>query len=70
MNQSIELLTQAITTTIKAVKRDGATAMSIGNLKQMTPTRGLTCSPAEYHRMFPEIAVSVARKLRFPLIND
>lgn len=67
MDHSIEILSQHIVDTIRAAKRDGITGMSFSNLQQITPTRGLTCSKSEYERMFPEIADSVARRLRFPL---
>lgn len=65
-----ETLSQNISATIRRIKRDGVTSMSFSNLKQITPTTGLTCPPAEYHRLFPQIAVSVASRLHFPLIND
>jgi hypothetical protein len=54
---------------IKAAKRDGITSMSLANLKQITPTRGLTISVAEYHLTFDEVAGQVANSLRFPIIR-
>jgi hypothetical protein len=67
MSNTIETLSQNIIDTIRQAKRDGTTSMSFSNLKQLTPTTGLTCSKSEYERLFPELADSVARRLRFPL---
>lgn len=58
-----------IETAIRNARRDGITGMSLANLKQITPTTGLTCPPAEYHRVFPEIAANVAYRLRFTITN-
>jgi hypothetical protein len=65
MNQ----LEKNITDAIKTAKRDGMTAISIANLKQVTSTRGLKISVAEYHNTFDEVAKQVAKRLRFPIIK-
>lgn len=56
-----------IRSTIKAAKKRGTVGMSTANLKQITPTRGVTCTPAEFHREFPVIAKAVADDLQFNL---
>jgi len=65
MNQ----LEKNIADAIKAAKRDGIVGMSMRNLKQVTPTRGLTISVAEYHATFDEVASQVSKRLRFPIIK-
>jgi hypothetical protein len=71
MNGSdLETLSDSITKTIRRLKRDGVTAMGLANLKQITPTKGLTCHPRDFHRMFPELADSIAKRMRFPIIPD
>ena len=54
---------------ITDAKRDGITSMSLANLKQVTPTRGLTISVAEYHNTFDEVASQVAKRMRFRIIR-
>lgn len=54
---------------ITDAKRDGITSMSLANLKQVTPTRGLTISVAEYHMTFDEVAVQVSKRMRFRIIR-
>lgn len=65
MNQLETNIRDAIT----SLKRDGITAMSLANLKQVTPTRGLTISVAEYHMNFDQLASRVAKRLRFQIIR-
>lgn len=69
MKTTTEVLTQNITDTIRRIRRDGVVGMSYANLKQITPTRGLRCHPAEYHRLFPQVAEIVAHKLKFNLYH-
>ena len=66
---TLDVLTDNITKTIRKAKRSGTIGMSYGNLKQITPTTGLTCHPAEYHRLFPQIADVVSHNLKFPLYH-
>lgn len=65
MNQLESNIRDAIT----AAKRDGITSMSLANLKQVTPTRGLRISVSEYHLTFDEVASRVAKGLRFLIIK-
>lgn len=65
MNQLESNIRDAITD----AKRDGITSMSLANLKQVTPTRGLTISLAEYHMTFDEVAVQVSKRMRFRIIR-
>ena len=65
----IIILSEHLVETIQAAKRDGITGMSLANLRQITPTTGLTCSVEEFDRMFPEVADSISRRLRFTITN-
>lgn len=50
-----EVLSRNIADAIRKAKRDGVTGMSISNLRQLTSTAGLMCSPAEYNEVFPSL---------------
>ncbi len=67
MTTTAETLTRNIRQTIRKAKKAGTVGMSLANLKQITPTTGLTCDPGEYHREFPRIAAQVAARLSFPV---
>lgn len=67
MTTTEKTLTQNIRSTITKAKRRGVVGMSLANLKQCTPTTGLTCPPGEYHREFPRVAAQVAARLSFPV---
>ena len=62
-------LEKNITDAIKTAKRDGIVGMSMQNLKQVTRTSGLKISVSEYHLTFDEVAMQVARRLRFRIIR-
>lgn len=62
-----ETLERHIMGAIRKARKDGVTGMSYANLKQITPTTGLTCHPAVYHRTFPQVAQYVAMKMKFDL---
>jgi hypothetical protein len=62
-----EILSSAITETIRKSKRLGTVGMSYLNLKQITPTRGLSCSVSDFHNSFDQIAADTAKSLRFNL---
>ena len=53
-------------TILRAIGR-GTVGMSFVNLKQITPTTGLTCSVAAFHNEFDTIAAQVARLKAFTL---
>lgn len=59
-----------IMTTIAELKADGIVAMSIDNLKQVTPTRGLIIHRAIYNQRFPEIAAKIADAMNFTILQD
>lgn len=59
--KNVAELRRAIRATVRELRADGITGMSLENLKQVTPTRGLTCAPAAYHGAFAEVALSTAR---------
>jgi hypothetical protein len=67
---SVDVLEANIREAIRKAKRSGTTGMSYANLKQITPTDGLTCHPAAYHREFPRVAQYVAMKMKFELHHD
>lgn len=54
---------------IMQMKKEQTVACSLGNLKQITSTRGLTCHLSQYHGEFDEIATSVAKTLRFRILR-
>lgn len=56
-----EILKKHIRETIREMKKKGTTGCSVENLKQCTPTNGLTCSVSAYHLLFPEIAKETAK---------
>ncbi len=62
MKTTEQVLSENIRATIKRARAQGDTGMSLACLKQNTPTRGLTCHPAEYHAVFPAIARRVAAR--------
>ena len=66
---TLEVLTANIRKTIRKARRHGTVGMSYGNLKQITPTTGLTCHPTEYHRLFPQVADIVAHDMEFNLYH-
>jgi hypothetical protein len=61
LDQATHILVVSIRTVVSDCKADGTVGMSLSNLKQITPTRGLTCHPAIYHQAF-EIAAKRAAK--------
>jgi hypothetical protein len=66
--QNKSVLIENIRQTIKRMKRDGTTGCSIENLKQCTPTNGLSCSVSMYHLEFPKIALEIAKKYHFGIL--
>ena len=61
LDQATHILVVSIRKAVKAAKADGTVGMSLANLKQITPTRGLTCHPAIYHQAFEMAAKLAAR---------
>ncbi|MHC4296536.1 MAG: hypothetical protein ACYS7Y_04485 [Planctomycetota bacterium] len=60
-------LEKNIRSALRSARKRGTVGMSFANLKQIVPTRSLTCTPAEFHRDFPVVAKSVAADIRFNL---
>ncbi len=65
-----ETLMRNIRKTIQRLRADQVHAMGMANLKQITPTTGLTCTPHEYHRLFPACARIVARGYKFKILKE
>ena len=61
LDQATHILVVSIRKVVSDCKADGTVGMSLANLKQITPTWGLTCHPAIYHQAF-EIAAKRAAK--------
>lgn len=58
-----------ITAKIKELIADGTSSMSITNLRQITPTNGVTCAVPMYRSLFKQVAMDVAKKLKFDLYD-
>lgn len=54
---------------ITKARKSGITGMSLANLKQVTPTDGLTISVEEYHSSFDALALKVAASRRFRILH-
>lgn len=61
LEQATHILVVSIRNVIRDCKADGTAGMSLANLKQITPTRGLTCHPAIYHQAFEKAAKLAAK---------
>ena len=59
--KAVKTLSANIRQSVKRAKQRGITGMSLANLKQVTPTKGLTCEVGMYHTIFPEVARKVAK---------
>lgn len=71
INHDRGVLEAHITNAINLARHDGITGMSLSNLKQITPTRGMQTSPAMivFDALFESAAKSVAARLNFPIWN-
>lgn len=68
MTTTRQRLAENIAKAIRTARKDRIDAMSLDNLKAVTPTLGLNCTPSEYHQLFPEVADTVAKQLKFTII--
>ena len=64
MNDAVTILTKNIKAAIAAAKKAGTCEMSLGNLKAITSTAGLSCPVPMYHAAFEEAAKNVAKSVR------
>lgn len=69
MKKEHESITKNIRETIAKLKRDKVCGISVQNLKQITPTKGVLVSVAEYHREFETIARDCAKKAKFEVLS-
>ena len=58
-----------VTAKIKELIADGTSSMSITNLRQITPTNGVTCAVPMYRSLFKQVAMAVAKTLKFDLYD-
>lgn len=49
-------ITANILATVLKLKKDGTVGMSLDNLRQITPTTGITLTPIQYRDAFARIA--------------
>lgn len=66
-NNLEQTIRENVKKTVKALKRDGTTAMGLVNLFQITPTSGINCHPAMYRQTFDAVAPRAAKELHFPI---
>ena len=64
-----EILARSIRSTILGLRARGTVAMGMANLRQIVPTRGLTCLPGQYRAMFDELTREASEKLNFPILE-
>lgn len=64
-----DAITSNVTAKIKELIADGTIGMSINNLRQITPTNGVTCAVQMYRSLFKQVAMEVAKKLKFDLYD-
>ena len=58
----IQAIQQNLNKTITRAKKQGIVGMSIQNLKQITPTKGVTCPVQDYDRLFSQALNSLKLK--------
>lgn len=61
----MEAIKKNIAAQIRKLKADGIVGMSIDNLRQITPTTGVTCAIPMYRPLFAQAAAEAAKELRF-----
>lgn len=64
-----EAIHSNVTAKIKELIADGTISMSITNLRQITPTNGVTCAVPMYRSLFKQVAMDVAKTLKFDLYD-
>lgn len=62
-----ETIKKNIEDAIRKAKTRGTTGMSLGNLFQMTSTRGVTCPIPLYRPTFKHVVGDVAKAMKFKL---
>ena len=63
-------LDKKIAETIDKIVANGVTAMSMDNLKMITPTNGIVMHRMVYNRVFAEVAQMVADEKNFKILED
>lgn len=71
-NEGVKRLAYNIALAIRTARGSRVSAMSLANLRQVTPTAGLrgVITPAQFGVEFPRIARSVAAAMRFRILPD
>jgi len=49
MDEAIKTLVVSGSAKIRSLRKTGVTGMSSENLRVLTPTKGLRCTPSQYH---------------------
>lgn len=65
MNKNLTAIKHNIAAKIKELKAKGTVGMSLSNLRQITPTKGVTCAVPMYPRLFEQAAKECAKELKF-----
>ena len=68
-NRNRTAIRSNVTAKIRELKADMLVGMSITNLRQITPTNGVTCAVPMYRSLFKQVAMDVAKKLKFDLYD-
>ena len=63
----MDAIEKNITETIMQIQKDGTTGMALSNLRQITPTTGVTVPVHQYGEMFQTAALKIGKKLKFPI---
>lgn len=63
-------LEQCIRSTIRDLRQNHITGMSMRNLKMVVDTRSLDIDPAQFHSSFESVANRVATEEQFPIIEE
>jgi hypothetical protein len=62
MDEAIKTLVVNGSVKIRSLRKTGVTGMSSANLKQITPTKGLRCTPSQYHVAWDEAVKELKSK--------
>lgn len=68
--QSEQAIDRNVRLTILRMKRQGTVGASVDYLRLNAPTKGVDVHPSQYNSMFAEIAVKIAKQLKFDILDD
>ena len=67
MDHNRKAIRSNVTAKIRELMSAGTIGMSIANLRQITPTNGVTCAVPMYKSLFESVARECAKELKFDL---